>query len=242
MSVKLPVNSRSEPPFKFEKADIKMSVEKGEFRLQLKGPVINLKLKKPDFKLKKPDIKLDDDTRFILSWLGSPLKTGAVSPSGKELARVMAECVDPAIPGDVVELGPGTGPVTEALIARGIAPERLVLVEFNPGFCKLLRERFPGARVIEGDAYNLAHTLEGHFAGRLAAVVSSLPLMTRPDPECVALVRSAFSLMAEGAPFVQFTYGPTSPVPLKGQPFRGRATKRIWKNLPPARVWTYRAA
>jgi len=235
------VTSRPESPFKFEKADIKMSVDKGEFRLQLKGPVINLKLKKPDFKLKKPDIKLDDDTRFVLSWLGSPLKTGAVSPSGKELARAMAEPIDPAIPGSIIELGPGTGPVTEALLARGIAPERLILIEYNTDFCKLLRQRFPGVQVIQGDAYNLAATLAGQVENKVAAVVSSLPLMTRPDPECARLAREAFAMMAPDAPFIQFTYGPTSPVPLKGQPFRGRAVKRVWKNLPPARVWVYRA-
>lgn len=208
-------------------------MHEGEFQVRLKGPVV-------DFKFKKPQIKLDDDTRFILSWLNSPLKTGAVSPSGKDLARAMAEAVDLSVPGDVVELGPGTGPVTAALIERGVAPERLVLIEFNPAFCKLLAERFPGVRVIEGDAYTIAKTLEGHITGPLAAVVSSLPLMTKPDPECLGLVREAFTLMHRDAPFIQFTYGPVSPVPMKGQAFRGKGSKRVWKNLPPARVWTYR--
>ena len=228
--------------FRFEKPDIKVSLKEGELKLQFKGPVLDFKLKTPDFKFKKPDIKLDDDTRFILSWLGSPLKTGAVSPSGKDLARPMAEAVDLDVPGDVVELGPGTGPVTEALIEHGVAPERLILIEYNPDFCKLLRERFPGVRVIEGDAYDISRTLTGHIQRPLAAVVSSLPLMTKPDDECLQLVRESFALMHRSGPFIQFTYGPVSPVPLRGQAFRGRASKRIWKNLPPARVWTYRKA
>lgn len=229
------MSANRDKPFRFEKADITVSRSEGEFRIQLRGPVI-------DFKLKKPEIKLDDDTRFILSWLNSPLKTGAVSPSGKDLARAMAEAVDLAIPGDVVELGPGTGPVTEALLAHGVAPERLVLIEYNPDFCKLLRERFPGVRVVEGDAYAMAKTLEGVTTGPLAAVVSSLPLMTRPDPDCIALLDDALRLLARNGPFIQFTYGPVSPVPVKGRPIRARGGKRIWKNLPPARVWTYRAA
>lgn len=232
-----------EPPrkdFRFEKPDIKVSLKEGELKLQFKGPVLDFKLRTPDFKFKKPDLKLDDDTRFILSWLGSPLKTGAVSPSGKDLARAMAEAVDLSIPGDIVELGPGTGPVTEALIEQGVAPERLILIEYNADFCNLLRERFPGATVIQGDAYDIARTLTGHIRQPLAAVVSSLPLMTRPDDECLSLVREAFALMHRNGPFIQFTYGPVSPVPLRGQPFRGRPSKRIWKNLPPARVWTYR--
>src|SRR5512138_771184 len=104
---------------------------------------------------------VDDEVRFIASWLQHPLKVGAVSPSGKALAQAIAAEVDPAVPGPVVELGPGTGPVTEALVARGVAEERLVLVEYNPDFCKLLRRRFPKATVIQGDAYTLADTLSG---------------------------------------------------------------------------------
>ena len=193
-------------------------------------------------RFRKPDIRLDDEARFLRSWLTNPLKTGAVSPSGKDLARAMAEPVDLSIPGDIVELGPGTGPVTEALLARGVAPERLIVIEFNSDFCTLLRKRFPGLRVIQGDAYAIGDTLAGHVTGPLAAVVSSLPLITRPDAERLRLMRDALALMHPDAPFVQFTYGPTSPVPLKAMPLRAEPSRRIWMNLPPARVWTYRAA
>lgn len=230
-----------ERPFRFEKADIQVSLKKGEFQFHLKGPSLDFRLKTPDFKFRKPQFKLDDDTRFMLTWLNSPLKTGAVSPSGKALAAAMALAVDPALPGDVIELGPGTGPVTEALIARGVAEERLVLIEFDTDFCKLLRARFPKARVIEGDAYAIARTLAGHLIGPAAAVVSSLPLVTRPDEEGISLLREAFSLLGNGAPFVQFTYGLVSPVPTKAGGFTAKASKRVWKNLPPAQVWTYRA-
>src|SRR5689334_24258074 len=91
---------------------------------------------------KKPP-RFDDEVRFIRSWLEKPLSTGAVTPSGRVLARTMARYVDPGLPGPIVELGPGTGPVTEALVTQGITPDRLVLVEFNPTFCQLLRSRFP---------------------------------------------------------------------------------------------------
>jgi phosphatidylethanolamine/phosphatidyl-N-methylethanolamine N-methyltransferase len=100
------------------------------------------------FPAEKKGLRLDDEVRFIRSWLEKPLSTGAVTPSGRVLARTMARCVDIAIPGPVIELGPGTGPVTEALVARGVAPRRLVLVEFNPTFCRLLRVRYPEAMPI----------------------------------------------------------------------------------------------
>src|SRR6185503_4004440 len=95
----------------------------------------------------KRRLRLDDEVRFIRSWMERPLAIGAVTPSGRPLARTMARYVEPAHTGPVIELGPGTGPVTEALVEQGIDPARLVLVEFNPTFCQLLRVRFPTATV-----------------------------------------------------------------------------------------------
>jgi phosphatidylethanolamine/phosphatidyl-N-methylethanolamine N-methyltransferase len=105
--------------------------------------------------------RIDDEVRFIRSWLERPLATGAVMPSGKPLARAMAHCVDPNPPGPVIELGPGTGAVTAALVERGIKPSRMVLVEFNPTFCRLLRTRYPEATVVQGDAYRLVALIVG---------------------------------------------------------------------------------
>jgi phosphatidylethanolamine/phosphatidyl-N-methylethanolamine N-methyltransferase len=188
--------------------------------------------------------RLVDEARFIRSWFDSPKTAGAVSPSGRFLARAMARCVDPASDGLIVELGPGTGPVTEALIARGVPLEKLVLVEYDASFCKLLERRFPGAHILRGDAYRLGETLS-HLAGeRVATVVSSLPLLTRPERERIALLDDAFALMGPEGSFVQFTYGLASPMPLKinrraTQAYRGEVSNPVWLNLPPARVWRY---
>jgi phosphatidylethanolamine/phosphatidyl-N-methylethanolamine N-methyltransferase len=190
---------------------------------------------------KQQKLRLDDEVRFIASWIQHPLKVGAVSPSSRALARALAAEVDPSVPGPVVELGPGTGPVTEALVARGVAPERLVLVEYDPEFCTLLRRRFPGATVIEGDAYALADTLSGIVKEPAAAIVSSLPLMTRPLTARVRLLNAAMRLLRRGAPYVQFTYAMTAPIPSRQRRYRVSASPRIWLNLPPARVWVYRA-
>src|SRR5271155_420567 len=102
---------------------------------------------------------LADEARFIRTLFESPRLTGAISPSGPFLARAMARAVDPRQPGLVVELGPGTGPVTKALIERGVPAERLALVEYDAAFCRLLAQRFPGVRLIQGDAYALSQTL-----------------------------------------------------------------------------------
>src|SRR5687767_1704434 len=121
-------------------------------------------------RLDKKNPRLDDEVRFIRSWLEKPLAIGAVTPSGRVLARAMARYVDPDLAGPVIELGPGTGPVTEALLEQGVEEERLVLVEFNPTFCQLLRSRFPRATVVQGDAYALPAVLGSMLRQQGAAV------------------------------------------------------------------------
>jgi phosphatidylethanolamine/phosphatidyl-N-methylethanolamine N-methyltransferase len=189
--------------------------------------------------------RLADEARFIKRWLDNPKVTGAVSPSGRFLARAMANYVDPGAGGPIIELGPGTGPVTEALLERGVAPERLILVEYDASFCKLLARRFPKARIVQGDAYRLAETLGPVMKEEAACIVSSLPLLTRPERGRLNLLREAFELMLPEGAFIQFTYGLNSPVPLtsrlSGLHFRAEASHNVWLNLPPARVWVYRA-
>ena len=189
---------------------------------------------------RKRGIRIDDEVRFIRSWIERPLTIGAVTPSGKILARTMARYVDPDSNGPVVELGPGTGPVTEALVRAGVAPSRLVLVEFDASFCRILRSRFPDATLVQGDAYSLRRLLEALLLQPAAAVVSGLPLVTKPLKMRLRLIRDAFDLMLPGAPFVQFTYSVASPLPRRLGGFSVEASERIWMNIPPARVWVYR--
>ena len=181
-----------------------------------------------------------DEVRFIRSWLEKPLSTGAVAPSSKLLARTMAAYVDPEIAGPVIELGPGTGPVTEALVTQGVDPARLVLVEFNPTFCRLLHLRYPTATVVQGDAYGLQRLLGTLLRQPAAAVVSGLPLFTKPLKMRLRLMQEAFGLMAPQAPFIQFTYAMVPPIPKVLNGVNAEASERIWMNLPPARVWVYR--
>jgi phosphatidylethanolamine/phosphatidyl-N-methylethanolamine N-methyltransferase len=189
--------------------------------------------------LKKP-LRLDDEVRFLRSWIEKPLHMGAVMPSGRLLARTMAQYVDTRSEGPVVELGPGTGAITSALIERGVDQSRLVLVEYNPGFCALLRDRYPHAKVVQGDAYALRDSLRKVLTAPASAVVSGLPLVTKPMLTRLKLIRDAFAALAPGAPFVQFTYSVAPPIPKSLPGVSTEASERIWMNLPPARVWVYR--
>jgi len=188
----------------------------------------------------KKILRLDDEMQFIRTWIEKPISTGAVMPSSRVLARAMARYVDPHSNGPVIELGPGTGPVTEALVRHGVDPARLILVEFNPDFCRLLRARYPAATVVQGDAYRLRRALEDRIDQPAAAVVSGLPLVTKPLRTRLRLISDAMTLLAEGAPFVQFTYAMIPPIPKELSGIRAEASELIWMNLPPARVWVYR--
>ena len=183
-----------------------------------------------------------DSARFLRSLIAAPRLVGAVAPSGRALARAMAAAAGPPPHGLIVELGPGTGPVTRSLIEAGVQPERLALVEYDPEFCRLLRQRFATARVIQGDAYDLPRTLAELGGQPIAAVVSSLPLLNQPPERRAKLIGDAFALMGPSGRFVQFTYGVLSPIPREvcANRYAAVRSRPILFNVPPARVWTYR--
>ena len=182
-------------------------------------------------------MSLSDPIRFLARMIARPVHTGAIAPSSRALGRAMAREVDPRGDLPVLELGPGTGVVTEALIAHGIAPSRLTAIEYDASFAALVARRFPEVRVIRGDAFDLDKTLGPRAP--LAAVVSSLPLVNFPNEMRQSLLDNIFARLAPGAPFVQFSYRLRPPV----KPPPGIAVRRaalVWGNLPPARVWVYR--
>ncbi|HWY31677.1 MAG TPA: rRNA adenine N-6-methyltransferase family protein, partial [Candidatus Acidoferrum sp.] len=98
---------------------------------------------------------LSDSTVFLREWIVNPQRTGAVAPSSPQLASAMARWLPRDPESYVLELGPGTGAVTDALLKRGLRQDRLVAIERNPTLAKLLRKRFPRAQIIDGDAWEL---------------------------------------------------------------------------------------
>jgi len=176
---------------------------------------------------------------FLKGLLARPKNVGAIAPSSPALSKAIARQVDPAVAGPVLELGPGTGVVTEALIERGIAPERITAIEYDPDFVKLMHRRFPGVHVVRGDAFDLKKTLGNGDGEAYAAIVSGLPLLNHPVERRRALIEGALAKLKPGAPYVQFSYGTKPPVAAPA----GASVKRaalILLNLPPARVWVYR--
>lgn len=183
---------------------------------------------------------------FLKRWLRRPFAVGAVVPSGRLLAEAMARTTFAEMKGregHVIELGAGTGEVTKALLAAGIPADRLALVERDPELASFLRRHFAGPRIVEGDAARLPKILSQQGIGSVSAVVSSLPLLSLPADVVRGIVEGVFDALPRGGALVQFTYGPAQPVPRSlSQALRlvGTRGPRIWRNMPPAVVWTFR--
>src|SRR5208282_4516931 len=184
---------------------------------------------------------LSDTTLFLQEWLVNPQRTGAVAPSSQKLAAAMA-CWLPANPESyVLELGPGTGAVTEALLERGLREDRLVAIEKNSKLAHLLRNRFPSAHIITGDAWHLDELLDGcrEPIERVGAVISSLPLLNFPPAEAEALAKKIRAILEHGGKWVQYSYHLGNHHLHGTSHFRRLASKIVWFNLPPARVSVY---
>lgn len=185
------------------------------------------------------------DSLFLREFLRAPLRTGAQQPSSRALAAAMAAEIDPTADGPVVELGPGTGVVTRALLDRGIPEDRLILIELNPSFADHVRRMFPQATVLNGSAFDMRRLITTEIGGgaepQIAGVISGLPLRGRPDALRTRLLEDALDLARPAAGrFVQFTYWYDSPVPFDRTRVDGRRTRFVPFNLWPASVWTYR--
>lgn len=180
---------------------------------------------------------------FWRQYLKRPLGIGAVAPSGPALARRMVATLG-ASPGDkVVEIGPGTGPFTRALLASGVSPQRLLLVEFDPGFVKHLRRTFPGVTVVEGDAGRLPEILKEHGEQDAPRILSGLPLRSMP-PDIRRRISAAMAQsLRKGGSLVQFTYFLSAPLDEAEVKTHGLSCRRaalVAANIPPAFVWHYR--
>lgn len=190
-----------------------------------------------------PSVTLEDRKMFMARWMRAPLEVASVTPSGAELCRAMAAAAA-AEPGRrVVELGPGTGPITAALLAAGTRPEDLLLIERDGAFATRLENGFPDTVVARADARHLARVARNHGFDGCDAVVSGLPLVAMPLSAQMRIVTGAFSVLAPGGVFVQFTYGPFAPLnPELARRLRltGRRCAWVVRNLPPASVWVFR--
>ena len=184
---------------------------------------------------------LTDSTVFIREWLANPQRTGAVAPSSPQLGAAMARWLPRNPESYVLELGPGTGAVTDALLKYGLREDRLIGIEKNPALAKILRKRFPQSHMITGDAWDLDKLIAElpRSVESVGAVISSLPLLNFPKEQADALAQKIRAVLEPRGRWVQYTYHILKDRSRGGEEFRLIASKIVWFNLPPARVSVY---
>ena len=176
---------------------------------------------------------------FFASYLKNPLKVASIVPSSKSLSRLVASHVDPKEPGWTIELGGGTGPVTTALLERGIAPSRLMVLERDPAMAAFLREKFPAITMVEDDALHLPQIFERYGITEINAIVCGLPLISMPKDIGDKIVELGRDAMGPNGRFIQYTYSLFSPLPYERFGLVPVSVKRTLFNVPPAAAWAY---
>jgi phosphatidylethanolamine/phosphatidyl-N-methylethanolamine N-methyltransferase len=179
-----------------------------------------------------------DALHFFRAWMFDPLRVASITPSSAALARLMVAAIGSRT-GPVIELGPGTGVFTRALLGQGVAEADLVLVEKGAEFADVLAGRFPRARLLCIDAAEIGEAALP-FAAPVGAVVSGLPLLSMPAAKVSAILAGSFAHLRDDGSFYQFTYGPRCPVPkaiLQGLGLEGVRVGRTLRNIPPAAVY-----
>ena len=179
-----------------------------------------------------------DANVFFALWLQKPLRIAAANPSSARLADAVARCIDLARPGPVLELGAGTGSLTQGLVRAGCLPERIIALEREPALVTVLRREFPRMTVIASDATRIAEYLFGSVE-RLAGVVSSLPIKWFPAAAQYAIVKPCLDLLGPGGRFLQLTNAFSSPLPVHRLGIAGQEVCRVWLNVLPAQIWAY---
>lgn len=179
---------------------------------------------------------------FLKQYLCNPFGTGGVAPSGRQLAKLMVSKLAPQPSEIIVELGPGTGAFTRELLAQGVEPANLILVEFNKEFVKFLKREFPTLRIVEGSAQDLPQLLKMLGQASVKKVISGIPLRSMKPKECRQIAMAVAAVLEPGGIFVQFSYFKASPVPKAVAAEAGLAAECVGSaknNVPPAFVWQY---
>jgi phosphatidylethanolamine/phosphatidyl-N-methylethanolamine N-methyltransferase len=184
--------------------------------------------------------KFDDELKFFKGWIDKPKTVGSIVPTSSIAARRMASVVNPDSGLPVLELGPGTGVITRAILALGVKPENLYSIEYSDDFVRHLTAQFPGVNIIKGDAFDLDATLGDKRGMVFDSVVSGVPLLNFPVAQRIRYIEDLLGRIPAGRPIMQLTYGPLSPVPPGRGDYKVEHYDFILRNIPPTQLWVYR--
>jgi phosphatidylethanolamine/phosphatidyl-N-methylethanolamine N-methyltransferase len=177
--------------------------------------------------------------QFLRAWVRQPKSVGSIWPTSAPMARKMAGVIDLSSGLPVLEVGPGTGTITKAILETGLPHDRLWSLEYSHAFAARLKAKYPFAHVIEGDAFELAKSLGSAGPKLFDSAISALPLLNFPLALRVSFVEQVLDLLPAGRPLIQFSYGPKSPVPPGVGRYKVKRVGMVLRNIPPAQLWVF---
>ena len=186
--------------------------------------------------------------RFLREFIRKPVSTGAIVPSSGELARLMADEASLEGASVIVEFGPGTGPITRALIESKPPNAKLIAVERNEEFVAMLRERHPGLDVAHDCVQQLPKILAARGETAADRIVSGLPWGAFDESLQRDIMKAAHDCLTADGVFVTFAYLQGFALPpawrfrklLREMFSEVRQSDVVWRNVPPAFVYTCR--
>ena len=173
---------------------------------------------------------------FLSGFFRDPRRVGSAIPSSRALARALVDGLDLAHARVVVEVGPGTGAVTEELLRRVAPGTRVILVELHPPFVEHLREKYPEVEILHADASDLPGLARQHGFAGCDAVLSGLPLANFPKETTDAILGGISAILAPGGRFTMFNYLGTTYSAVR-RVFAATRVRYVLWNIPPAFVY-----
>lgn len=184
-------------------------------------------------------LKFEEEIRFFKGMVSQPKAVGSIVPTSMYAARKMASAVNPASGLPVLELGPGTGVITRAILETGIKPSQLYSIEYSQDFYQQLVKNYPGVNFINGDAFDLKATLGEMHHQKFDSVISAVPLLNFPMATRIRLLDEVLSLLPPGRPVIQMSYGPVSPIVARPDLYTIKHFNFVVRNIPPVQLWSY---
>jgi len=189
--------------------------------------------------IKKMAMKTWHAIIFLKLFITNPKTMGAITPSSRYLSQAMISPVFLSPRGKIVEFGPGTGVFTEMLIQSGIAPEKIIAIEYELLLVEKLKKRFPNIQIIRGNAACLTDLL-AHDLKKIDTIISGLPLRSLPKKIVHDILTQVPLVLSDQGRLIQFTYDIRNRDDIfQNYGYRLIQSHIIWRNLPPAKVNVY---
>jgi phosphatidylethanolamine/phosphatidyl-N-methylethanolamine N-methyltransferase len=183
--------------------------------------------------------KRDESLLFLKQLVKNPKSMGALVPSSPALAEFMCRHIDLTKNPRIVEIGAGTGRLTQGLLKNGLAPENLCVIELDPAMHQFLQENFPNIMIMKGDASHLPSLLPAEWVGQVDVIVSGIPMVNLSFKDQFQIIQACFKSLSPNGTLLQFTYGPISPLPSRKLGLRQKRLGHVFLNFPPATIWQY---